>query len=56
LAVGGETRKWGWDLEGETTDESEWIDEKESNAERGKWVVVGEMGWSQDKLDEILSK
>ncbi|GAA6015839.1 hypothetical protein JCM11491_007204 [Sporobolomyces phaffii] len=50
LAVGGDTRPWGWDLEGETTDESEWVDEKESNAKRGKWVVVGELGWSDEKL------
>jgi len=55
LAVGGETRTWGWDLEGEGAD-TEWIEEKESNSERGKWVVVGEMGWSKQKLDEVESK
>ncbi|GAA5974136.1 hypothetical protein JCM3765_007351, partial [Sporobolomyces pararoseus] len=50
LAVGGETRKWGWDLEGVEGD-SDWIEETESNSERGKWVVVGEMGWSREKLE-----
>ncbi|GAA5974938.1 hypothetical protein JCM5350_004512 [Sporobolomyces pararoseus] len=56
LAVGGEKRKWGWDLEGEEGRESDWIEEKESNSERGKWVVVGEMGWSKEKLESEQSR
>ncbi|GAA5974892.1 hypothetical protein JCM5350_004489 [Sporobolomyces pararoseus] len=55
LAVGGERRRWGWDLEGEAGD-SDWIEEKESNSERGKWVVVGEMGWSKEKLESEQSR
>jgi len=53
IAVGGETRNWGWDVKGESIEDGEWIDEKESNAERGKWVVVGEMGWSEEKLRKV---
>ncbi|GAA5914227.1 uncharacterized protein JCM6883_000781 [Sporobolomyces salmoneus] len=54
LAVGGETRPWGWDLEGRE-DDQEWVEEKESNSERGKWVVVGEMGWTKEKLASLDS-
>ncbi|GAA5873092.1 hypothetical protein JCM16303_006937 [Sporobolomyces ruberrimus] len=53
LAVGGERRRWGWDLEGEEGEDKEWMEEKESNSERGKWVVVGEMGWSREKLERV---
>ncbi|GAA5936384.1 uncharacterized protein JCM15063_001872 [Sporobolomyces koalae] len=56
LAVGGQTRPWGWDTESKGVEgihEDEWIDEKESSSERGKWVVIGEMGWSQEQLARI---
>jgi len=53
IAVGGEKRKWGWDVEGENLEAGEWIDEKESNAKRGKWVVVGEMGWEEKKVENV---
>lgn len=42
--------------EGEEEEEEEedgWIEEMESNAERGKWVVVGQLGWSDDELARI---
>lgn len=59
LAVGGETRPWGWDLGDDTNasgaEDDGWVDEKETSSERGKWVVVGAMGWSREKLAQVTA-
>ncbi|BGP00197.1 hypothetical protein RTG_01970 [Rhodotorula toruloides ATCC 204091] len=48
VGVDGRRRKWGWDVQGE---EGEW-EEKEDASERNKWVVEGDLGWSEDALRE----
>lgn len=59
----GERRAWGWDVqrvggqeEGEGAEQEEAADEweeKENGSERNKWVVEGELGWSDEKLREV---
>ncbi|GAA6048476.1 hypothetical protein JCM3770_003776 [Rhodotorula araucariae] len=49
VGVDGRRRKWGWDVRGEDGQEGEW-DEAEDGSERNKWVVEGQLGWSDDEL------
>lgn len=42
-------RPWGWDLEAATWEGEERIEE------RNRWVVKGELGWSDEKLEQFAS-
>jgi len=52
VGTDGRRREWGWDLrrkEGDADREGEW-EEVEDASERNKWVVEGELGWSDEAL------
>lgn len=62
IGVKGEGREWGWDASrrrdvreggegaaGDEEDEEE-FEEKEDLGERNKWVVEGDLGWSDEAL------
>ncbi|GAA5901319.1 hypothetical protein JCM6882_007746 [Rhodosporidiobolus microsporus] len=67
VGVKGERREWGWDVTGrergrggdggaveareERVDDEGW-EEKEASNERNKWVVEGDLGWSEEALRE----
>ncbi|GAA5880114.1 hypothetical protein JCM8547_006194 [Rhodosporidiobolus lusitaniae] len=67
VGIEGQRRDWGWDVkpkegagagEGERREdeevEGEW-EEKENSSERNKWVVMGELGWSDERLQSVES-
>ncbi|BGP17008.1 hypothetical protein JCM10213_000357 [Rhodosporidiobolus nylandii] len=54
VGMRGERRLWGWDApDGE--EEEDW-EEKEDTSERNKWIVKGEMGWSEEALQAELTE
>ncbi|BGP48953.1 hypothetical protein JCM10450v2_004832 [Rhodotorula kratochvilovae] len=51
VGVDGRRRPWGWDVR--DGDQGEW-EEAEDGSERNKWVVEGQLGWSDAALREAV--